>query len=185
MSLLWFPQPLSGPFVNAKVGMEDMVLVTAPDSRLLIPASPVYSFDSDLARRSHRLIELMGQEGGIGFAAPQAGWGARVFVMDRLAGRGTAAPLTLVNPVLVAYSGQQLNDEGCLSLPGRRISVLRPAQVVLRYQTVEGVFCQLELKGLAAACALHEMDHLEGRLMSQSNAWGLALPAYQDLSGKC
>lgn len=185
MSLLWLPQPLSGPFVNAKVGMEDMVLVTAPDSRLLIPASPVSSFGSDLDRRSRRLMELMGQEGGIGFAAPQAGWSARVFVMDRLAGRGTAAPLTLVNPVLVGYSGQQLNDEGCLSLPGQRISVLRPAQIVLRYQTVEGVFSQVELKGLAAACALHEMDHLEGRLMSQRNAWGLALPAYQDLSEKC
>ena len=165
--------------------MEDMVLVTAPDSRLLIPAGSVSSFDSELARRSQRLKDLMEQEGGIGFAAPQAGWNARVFVMDRWAGRGTKQPLTLVNPVLVDYSGQQLNDEGCLSLPGQRIRVLRPAQVTLRYQTVEGVADRIELKGLAAACALHEMDHLEGRLMSQRNAGGLALPAYQDLSGDC
>lgn len=165
--------------------MQDMVLVKAPDPRLLLPANAVSLFDSELKLRSHRLLELMAQEGGIGFAAPQAGWSVRVFVMDRLVGRGACEPLTLVNPVVVGYAGRQLNDEGCLSIPGQRVTVLRPSDVKLRYQTTEGNSRHVELKGLAAACALHEMDHLEGRLMSQRNAWGLALPAHQDLSSQC
>lgn len=163
--------------------LDDMVLVTAPDPRLLIPASPIEEFDEPLKARCTRLVDLMVQEGGIGFAAPQAGWGVRAFAMDRSAGRGPFDPVVLINPVLVGYAGQQLNDEGCLSLPGQRVQVLRPARVKVRYHTVDGKPQTLECQGLAAACALHEMDHLEGRLMSERNAWGLALPAHQDLSG--
>lgn len=165
--------------------LNDMVLVTAPAPRLLIPANPVGEFDEPLKARCARLVELMVQEGGIGFAAPQAGWSARAFAMDRSAGRGSFDPVVLINPVLVDYAGQQLNDEGCLSLPGRRIQVLRPSRVKVRYQTVGGQLKTLALQGLAAACALHEMDHLEGRLMSDRNAWGLALPAHQDIGGSC
>lgn len=162
--------------------MSRFALLPPTDPRLRWPCPAVVAFDSRLAERCAALVAAMAQEGGIGLAAPQVGWWARVAVVDRSAGRGPPDPLVLVNPILVAHAGEQQNTEGCLSLPGRAVAVRRPADVALRYQDPQGVEQVHRFRGLAAACALHEMDHLEGRLMDTRTTWGLALPAHQDLS---
>lgn len=157
-------------------------LVLAPDTRLRTPTQEVSRFDEQLRQREKTMLHVMRAEGGIGLAAPQVGWLSRMVVMDRSAGRGAPHWMALFNPVLVGHAGEQLNEEGCLSLPGQRVRVLRPAQVHIQYQDVDGQPCFQEFQGLAAACILHEMDHLEGRLMTDRNAWGLALPAHQKLN---
>jgi peptide deformylase len=100
----------------------------------------------------------------VGLAAPQVGVGLRVFVADVSLGRDPAALLVFVNPTFVERDGMQLEDEGCLSVPGFNATVARPKRAVVtgldrngKPQTVEGT-------GLLARCFQHEMDHLDGKL---------------------
>jgi peptide deformylase len=101
---------------------------------------------------------------GIGLAAPQVGKLLRVVVMD-LAPEKVPAPLTLINPEVVARSDEKATrEEGCLSLPDQYADVTRPAWVKVRYQDESGARQEIEGDGLLAACLQHEIDHLNGVL---------------------
>jgi peptide deformylase len=128
------------------------------------PAAPVTRFDDQLQRLIDDMIETMYAAPGIGLAAPQVGVPLRVFVVDLSVGRDRAQLITLVNPEFVQREGTQLEEEGCLSVPGFNATVLRPSRVVIKGfdreenpQTHEGT-------GLLARAFQHEMDHLDGRL---------------------
>ena len=128
------------------------------------PAAPVTRFDDQLQRLIDDMIETMYAAPGIGLAAPQVGVSLRVFVVDLSVGRDRAQLITLVNPEFVQREGTQLEEEGCLSVPGFNATVLRPSRVVIKGfdreenpQTHEGT-------GLLARAFQHEMDHLDGRL---------------------
>ena len=128
------------------------------------PAAPVTRFDDELRRLIDDMIETMYAAPGIGLAAPQVGVPLRVFVVDLSVGRDRAQLITLVNPEFVEREGTQLEEEGCLSVPGFNATVLRPSRVVVQgldrdenRQTFEGT-------GLLARAFQHEMDHLDGRL---------------------
>lgn len=157
-------------------------LRTHPDPGLLVPCLEVDRFDGALADRLEALLALARREGGIGLAAPQGGWLARLAWVDLAAGRRDPEWVALANPVLVGFSGEQVNEEGCLSVPGRRVAVRRPARVEVEAFDPRGRRRRYQARGLAAACMLHEMDHLEGRLMLSRNAWALALPAHRRLA---
>jgi peptide deformylase len=101
---------------------------------------------------------------GIGLAAPQVGVGWRLVVVD-LVPDGKPAPMTLINPEILAASKEKATrEEGCLSLPGQYADVTRPAQVKVRYSDVDGAKHDIEADGLLAACLQHEIDHLDGIL---------------------
>ncbi len=128
------------------------------------PAAPVTRFDDDLQRLIDDMIETMYAAPGIGLAAPQVGVPARVFVVDLSVGRDRSQLIALVNPEFVQRDGTQLEEEGCLSVPGFNATVLRPSRVVIKGfdrdeqpQTFDGT-------GLLARAFQHEMDHLDGRL---------------------
>jgi peptide deformylase len=110
------------------------------------------------------MIETMYAAPGIGLAAPQIGVPLRVFVIDLSVGRDAASLIALVNPVFVERDGLQLEDEGCLSVPGFNATVPRPNHVVIKGTDREGRERQLEGTGLLARAFQHEMDHLDGRL---------------------
>jgi peptide deformylase len=101
---------------------------------------------------------------GVGLAAPQVGVRLRVFVADISVGRSAADLLVFVNPEFVERDGMQLEDEGCLSVPGFNATVARPSRVVLRGLDREGREQTIEGRDLLARCFQHEMDHLDGRL---------------------
>ena len=114
---------------------------------------------------------------GIGIAAPQVGVSKRLVVFDVPAPEegaelspGEAAllplmPLAVVNPQIVASSSELSEyDEGCLSVPGIFIPVVRPARVVLRAVLLDGRIVQCECGGLLGRCIQHELDHLDGVL---------------------
>ncbi len=108
------------------------------------------------------MIHTMYAAAGIGLAATQVGVGVRIFVADISVGRNPSDLLIFVNPEIVERDGMQLEEEGCLSVPGFNATVARPQRVVLKgldrhdhEQTVEGT-------GLLARCFQHEMNHLEG-----------------------
>jgi peptide deformylase len=101
---------------------------------------------------------------GIGLAAPQLGVGVRIIVCDTSVGRNPADLLTFVNPVFVERDGMQLEEEGCLSVPGFNATVARPARAIMKGLNRDGEEHTVEATGLLARCFQHEMDHLDGTL---------------------
>ena len=128
------------------------------------PAAPVTRFDDELQRLIDDMIETMYAAPGIGLAAPQVGVPLRVVVVDLSVGRDRAQLITLVNPEFVQREGTQLEEEGCLSVPGFNATVLRPSRVVMQGFDREENLQTFEGTGLLARAFQHEMDHLDGRL---------------------
>ena len=128
------------------------------------PTARVETFDADLHRLIDDMVETMYAAPGIGLAAPQIGVALHVCVIDLSVGKRGGELLTLVNPEFVERDGMQLEEEGCLSLPGFSATVARPARVVVKAADRDGHERTIEGTALLARALQHEMDHLEGRL---------------------
>jgi peptide deformylase len=128
------------------------------------PAAPVTSFDDNLRRLIDDMVETMYAAPGIGLAAPQVGVPLRVCVIDLSAGQRGGEVIALVNPEFVSRDGMQLEDEGCLSVPGFTATVARPAHAVVRGFDRDGRPKTVEGSDLLARALQHEIDHLDGRL---------------------
>jgi peptide deformylase len=128
------------------------------------PAQPVETFDAALGQLIDDMIDTMYAAPGIGLAAPQVGVPVRVCVIDLSAGKRGGEVLTLVNPEFVSREGMQLEDEGCLSVPGFTASVPRPANATVRAADRHGESRLIEASGLLARALQHELDHLDGKL---------------------
>ena len=131
---------------------------------LAAPAAPVTAFDDDLQRLIDDMIETMYAAPGVGLAAPQIGVALRVATIDLSVGKRGGELFTLVNPVFVERDGMQLEEEGCLSVPGFNATVARAARVVVRALDRTGQERTIEGTGLLARALQHELDHLEGTL---------------------
>jgi peptide deformylase len=131
---------------------------------LHLAAAPVTTFDSGLERLVEDMIETMYAAPGIGLAATQIGVSLRLFVVDLSLGRDPAQLIVMINPEFVSREGMQLEEEGCLSVPGFNATVPRPARAVLSGLDREGRPQQIEGQGLLARAFQHEMDHLDGRV---------------------
>ena len=108
------------------------------------------------------MIQTMYAAPGIGLAATQVGIGLRIFVCDVSAGRNSADLITFINPEFVERDGMQLEEEGCLSVPGFNATVARPSRAVLKGLNRQGQEHVVEATGLLARCFQHELDHLDG-----------------------
>jgi peptide deformylase len=128
------------------------------------PARDVDNVDGGIQTLIDDMIETMYAAPGIGLAAPQIGVPLRVFVVDLSVGRDATALITMVNPVFLERDGLQLEEEGCLSVPGFNATVPRPARAVVSGLDRLGRPQQLEGTGLLARAFQHEMDHLDGKL---------------------
>ena len=127
-------------------------------------AAPVAEPTPEIQQLIDDMIATMYAAPGIGLAAPQVGVPLRIFVVDLSVGRRGGDLKVVLNPRFVEREGTQLEEEGCLSLPGFTATVLRPARAVVsgldrdgRPQTITG-------EGLLARALQHEMDHLDGTL---------------------
>ena len=134
------------------------------EAPLHAPAAPVTRFDDDLQRLIEDMVETMYAAPGIGLAAPQVGVPLRVFIVDLSVGRDPSQLITLVNPEFVDRDGTQLEEEGCLSVPGFNATVLRPAHAIVKGVDRDEQPRTYEASGLLARAFQHEMDHLDGRL---------------------
>ena len=128
------------------------------------PAEPVNEITSDVQQLVDDMIQTMYAAPGIGLAATQVGVGLRIFVCDISAGRSATDLLTFINPEFVERDGMQLEEEGCLSIPGFNATVARPSRAVVKGLNRAGESHTVEGVGLLARCFQHEMDHLEGTL---------------------
>src|SRR5438093_1125665 len=128
-------------------------------------AKPVETITPDVDRIVQDLIDTMYAAPGIGLAAPQAGVPLRIFVVDLSIGRDPAGLIVMINPEFVERDGLQLEEEGCLSVPGFNATVVRPSRVVIEGLDRSGQTYQREGTGLLARAFQHEMDHLDGSLL--------------------
>ena len=138
-----------------------------PDPILQQHAMPVTVFDETLRQLAADMLETMYEERGIGLAANQVAVLKQIVVVDVMAGdedHGQREPQVLVNPKIVAASGETAIEEGCLSVPEFRAEVPRAEKIKVEYQDLEGQPQTLEADGLLAICLQHEFDHLRGRL---------------------
>ena len=133
-------------------------------SGLQAPAAPVTAFDADLHKLIDDMIETMYAAPGVGLAAPQLGVSLRVAVIDLSLGKRGGELFTLINPEFIERDGMQLEDEGCLSVPGFNATVARPARVVVRALDRTGTAQIVEGTSLLARALQHEIDHLDGVL---------------------
>src|SRR5512134_209878 len=108
------------------------------------------------------MIETMYAAPGIGLAAPQVGVPLRIFVVDLSVGRNADDLIVMVNPEFVERDGMQLEEEGCLSVPGFNATVVRPTRALLTGLGRNGEPQTVEGKELLARCFQHEIDHLDG-----------------------
>ena len=131
------------------------------------PAAPVTKFDAELEKISADMFESMYAAQGVGLAAPQIGLAMRLAVIDVSLGKNPEAKLVLANPEIIHSEGEQREEEGCLSLPGFRGSVIRPLYVTMRAQDVTGKSYEMRGEGLLARAFCHEIDHLNGVLFLQ------------------
>jgi peptide deformylase len=128
------------------------------------PATPVPEITPHIQQLIDDMIQTMYAAPGVGLAAPQIGVPLRIFVADISVGRNAGDLIAFVNPEFVEREGMQLEDEGCLSVPGFNATVARPSRAVLRGLDREGRAQTIEATGLLARCFQHEMDHLDGTL---------------------
>jgi peptide deformylase len=110
------------------------------------------------------MIETMYAAPGVGLAATQVGVPLRLFVVDLSVGRDPKGLIVMVNPEFVSRDGMQLEEEGCLSVPGFNATVLRPARATVRGLDRHGNEQTVEGTALLARAFQHEMDHLDGTL---------------------
>ena len=135
-------------------------IVKDGDEILTKKCRPVTKFDRKLHILLDDMAETMHRANGVGLAAPQVGILRRVVVIDVSPEQDNV--LELVNPQIIAYSGTQEGNEGCLSFPGQWGIVKRPNYVKVRAQDRFGNEFETEGKELLARALCHEIDHLNG-----------------------
>ena len=134
------------------------------DTPLHETAKPVDAITGDIDTLVDDMIETMYAAPGVGLAAPQVGVALRMFVVDVSIGRDPSGLMIFINPEFVERDGTQLEEEGCLSVPGFNATVVRPQRVVLKGRDRHWNEQQTEGVGLLARAFQHEMDHLDGAL---------------------
>ena len=133
-----------------------------PDPRLHTKAAPVAKVDDRIRTLIRDMAETMYEAPGIGLAATQVDVHERVVVID--VSEDKSALLALINPEILERSGEQVGEEGCLSVPGIYDKVVRAERVKVRALDTQGEPFELEAEGLLAVCIQHELDHLDGKV---------------------
>jgi len=137
-------------------------ILVYPDSRLRTVAKPVKNVDDSIRNLVSDMLETMYDANGIGLAATQVDVHQQVIVMDISDTRDQ--PLVLINPKIINRNGEQVYDEGCLSVPEYYAPVKRAEEIKLTALDQQGEIFELEAEGLLAICIQHEMDHLLGKV---------------------
>jgi peptide deformylase len=142
--------------------MSVLTIRTFGDPVLREPARPVESFDEALRRLAEDMINTMHEAPGVGLAAPQVGRALRLIVFD--IGEEDQGARALANPTLRDEWGEEVAEEGCLSIPGLYFPVRRAAKVWAEGFDLDGQAVTIQGEELLARVLQHEVDHLNGVL---------------------
>ncbi len=144
--------------------MAKLKIIKFGDEILRKVCRPVDEITPKIIRLLDDMIETMRDANGVGLAAPQVGVLRRIAVIE--VEEGTV--YELINPKIIAYSGEQIGTEGCLSNPGKWGTVKRPMAVTVRAMNRNGEEYELCGKELLARAICHECEHLDGKLYIDS-----------------
>lgn len=142
--------------------MSKLDVVIFPDERLRTVAQPVEVVNDEIRAIVDNMFETMYAEEGIGLAATQVDIHQRIITMDIEGDKKNQ--IVLINPEILASSGETGIEEGCLSVPGFRGLVPRKEKVTVKALDRDGNEFTLDADGLLAICIQHEIDHLNGVL---------------------
>ena len=143
---------------------EDLQIIQYPDPRLKKVSVPVEAFDESLKALAARMFQLMREARGVGLAAPQVGQNIRMFVMNHSG--DPADDRAFVNPELSEAEGSEESEEGCLSLPGLNVRVIRDKTMRIHAKDLDGNDIDQVQTGYIARVWQHEFDHLNGTLIT-------------------
>lgn len=144
------------------MAVHKILVVDEPGSEVLRQkAEPVKNITNRTRKLIKDMIETMYAADGAGLAAPQIGISKQIVVID--VGEG---PICLVNPEIIEAEGEEIDVEGCLSIPGLRAYVKRSSRVVVNALNEKGRPIRVTGDGLLARALQHEIDHLNGILMT-------------------
>ena len=132
---------------------------------LRTPANRIVKVDDSIRKLAKDMLITMYSAKGIGLAAPQVGVQKRILVIDLNFEDPDAPPNVFINPEIISSSSSlDTYEEGCLSIPGVYLNVLRPSSIKLSYRDEMGRPKKMNAEGLMARCIQHEIDHLNGIL---------------------
>ena len=140
--------------------MAKLNIVKIGDDVLRKPCRPVEKITPRIQTLLDDMIETMRAADGCGLAAPQVGILRRIAVVEVEPGK----PIELINPKIIAYAGEQQEQEGCLSIPGRWGITKRPRHVTVRATDRNGNTFEVSGSDRLARALCHEIDHLDGKL---------------------
>jgi peptide deformylase len=154
-------------------------IVIYGDPVLRVDCPPVTDITDETRALAENMVETMYEADGVGLAAPQVGVALQLAVIDvshapelqsyfRVDGQEVVLkewmPLVFINPDIEPGRARAESNEGCLSFPGLRYQIKRPAQITARLTLLDGRVITVETDGLLARALQHETDHLHGRL---------------------
>jgi len=140
--------------------MAKLKIVKVGDETLRKVCRPVDKITPRVLTLLDDMVETMRAADGCGLAAPQVGILKRIVVIETEPGE----VIELINPKIIAFSGEQTEEEGCLSIPGRAGVVKRPMHVTVRAMNRDGETVDITGSELLARAFCHELDHLDGKL---------------------
>ena len=126
-------------------------------------AAPVGEIDESIPRLVEKMTDLMIEHKGVGFAAPQAGVGLRLFIVSLTGTRDNVR--AYINPTVTPHGDLEDKEEGCLSVPGIWAKIRRYKQATVTATDLDGKQFTDEAEGLYARCLQHEYDHIEGTVI--------------------
>ncbi len=142
--------------------MAILQILQYPDERLHFVAVPVHEVTATTRKLVSDMAETMYSAPGVGLAATQVNVHQQIIVIDISETHDQL--LVLVNPEIIASSGESICEEGCLSVPGVYEKIRRAERVTVHALNTQGKSFTLEADGLLAICIQHEMDHLQGKV---------------------
>lgn len=137
-------------------------ILNYPDPRLHTVAKPVKEVDAQVRRLIADMAETMYAAPGIGLAATQVNQHIQLLLVDISETKDQLQ--VFINPKILEKDGEQVYEEGCLSVPGVYESVTRAEKILVEALNAQGEKFQLEAHGLLSVCIQHEMDHLLGKV---------------------
>ena len=139
-------------------------VITWGDPRLKDKNQDVGDWTPELEQLAADMFETLAAQDGAGLAAPQLGINIRLAVVDISGGADPSQKRILINPEILREEGEQIGEEGCLSIPGVQEVLKRPMKVWVRSRKPDGSWEELEGEEFLARALCHEIDHLRGRL---------------------
>ena len=142
-----------------------LTIRTLGDQVLRQSAKRISKVDESVRELARDMLRSMYSSSGIGLAAPQVGIHKQLLVIDLDPENAATPPMVLINPEIRSFgSAIETYEEGCLSIPGVYLNVVRPSVVDVTYRDEQGRPQRLKADGLLSRCIQHEMDHLNGVL---------------------